>query len=96
MRYKDEELLPTGRLKIEYYVLDNALATDNATFVRLRREQADSMTWYYDFLAAKDLAIRKTVRALQCARHLVRAMEPDSDGKARAAFRALDASWQAR
>ena len=89
---EDEEILPSGRLKREYFVLDISLAPENETYVRLRREQPDALTWQYDFLVAKNLTIRKTVHALECERDLVRAMEPDRGGKARAAFRALQAS----
>jgi len=84
--------LSTGQCKREYYVLRLGLTPDTDSYVRLRRDQCDVETWHYDFLEAKDLTIRKTVPFLDCEREFVRAMEPDREGKARAAFQKLQAT----
>jgi len=87
----DNATLPSGERKREYFVFQSGPPADDV-YVRLRRDQDAAITWEYDFLAAKDLTIRKTVRALECDRGIVREMVPDYDGKARAAFRKLQAA----
>lgn len=87
----DNATLQSGERKREYFVFQSGPA-ENDVYVRLRREQDAEITWEYDFLTAKDLTIRKTIRAVECERGIERELVPDHDGKARAAFRKLQAT----
>jgi len=88
----DSATLPSGRLKLEYFVWRPGLTSETDSYVRLRRVQGDVSTWEYDFIAAKDLTVRKTVPYLECEREIRHEMVPDREGKSRAAFRQLQAS----